>query len=537
MDREEVAKSAEAIPLPVNSVTLTPLDKPKKHIVRSTKVVALMTLISRVLGFVRDMVLALIFGASPAFDAFVVAFKLPNFMRRLFAEGAFSQAFVPVLSEYRVQRPHHDVQKFINHIAGSLGAVLLLIVILAELIAQAIILVFAPGFAKDPLSYHYATHMLYITFPYLLLIAMTAFAGAALNTYHRFALAAFTPTLLNIVMILVAWLWAPHTKEPIYTLAWGVLIGGFVQLFAQYPCLKSIHLLGIPKPSWRDPGVRRVFKLMIPALFGVSVAQLSLLIDNFFASFLQAGSISWLYYSDRLIYFPQGVIGVALATVVLPSLSRHHAKAEGDAYSKTLDWALRVSLLVGLPAAIGLMILSGPILLTLIYRGAFSFFDVTMTTKSLQAFSIGLPAFMVVKILASGFYSRQNIKTPVKIAAFAMIVNLVFNLILVFPLAHAGLALSTSLASIFNSICLFVLLHRSKLFTPSAGWPMLWVRLLSANGIMAILLYWLSGDLQQWLTWGLMARIWHLVLIIVAGMVSYFVCLWVFGLRKAHFRP
>lgn len=512
-------------------------EKPKHRIVRSTGIVAFMTMISRVLGFIRDVVLASIFGAGPMFDAFVVAFKLPNFMRRLFAEGAFSQAFVPVLSEYRVQRAHQEVREFMNHIAGALGFVLLLVVIVAELIAPAIILIFAPGFADDPVRYHYATHMLHITFPYLLLIAMTAFSGAALNTYHRFALAAFTPTLLNVVLIFVAWFWAPHTSYPIYTLAWGVLIGGFVQLFVQYPFLQSIDLLGMPKLVWRDSGVRRVLKLMIPALFGVSVAQLSLLVDNFFASFLQAGSISWLYYSDRLIYLPQGVIGVALATVVLPSLSRHHATGDNEGYSKTLDWALRISLLVSFPAAIGLMILAGPILSTLIHHGAFNDFDVVMTVKSLRAFSIGLPAFMVVKILASGFYSRQNIKTPVKIAAFSMLVNVAFNVLLVAPMAHAGLALSTSIASIFNGLYLFRILQKSKLFTLNPGWLGLWVRLLFANALMAGLLYWMAGDLQQWLTWGVLTRVWHLVFVIAAGITSYFACLWILGLRKAHLRP
>lgn len=532
MDRE-IIKSVSELPL----TSTTAPTKTKHNIVRSTGIVALMTMISRLLGFARDIVLALIFGAGPAFDAFVIAFKLPNFMRRLFAEGAFSQAFVPVLSEYRTHRAQQEVRQFVSHIAGSLGATLLLVVVIAELIAPAIILVFAPGFAQDPVRYHYATHMLHITFPYLLLIAMTAFAGAALNTYNRFALAAFTPTLLNIVLIVVAWFWAPHTQDPIYTLAWGVLIGGVVQLFAQYPFLKSINLLGIPIPNWRDPGVRRVMKLMVPALFGVSVAQVSLLIDSFFASFLQTGSISWLYYSDRLIYLPQGVIGVALATVVLPTLSRHHAESNRDAYSKTLDWALRASLLVGLPAAIGLMLLAGPILSTLIHHGAFTAFDVIMTTKSLQAFSIGLPAFMIVKILASGFYSRQNIKTPVKIAALSVLVNIILNLILIFPLAHAGLALSTSLASVFNAICLCFMLWRLKFYSPTSGWISLGIRLLLANAVMAGVIFWLSGGIQHWLAWNISTRIWHLMLVIVAGIATYFIALWVLGLRKAHFRP
>ncbi len=510
----------------------------KSGIVKSTTIVASMTMLSRVLGFVRDMVFAMTFGAGPAFDAFVVAFKLPNFMRRLFAEGAFSQAFVPVLAEYRSKREPDEVKQFINHIAGTLGLILLVTVIAAELLAPVIVTVFAPGFVNDPLRFHYATHMLHITFPYLLFIALTAFAGATLNTYNRFAVPAFTPVLLNVVLILIAWFWAPHTAHPIYTLAWGVLIGGLVQLLFQFPFLWRIKLFpSRPKPKFKDPGVIRVMKLMIPALFGVSVAQISLLMDNFFASFLQAGSISWLYYSDRLVYLPQGVIGVALATVVLPSLSRFHSKKNTKAYSKTLDWALRSVALAGLPAAIGLLILAGPILATLIYHGAFDATDVLMTAKSLRMFAIGLPAFMLIKVLASAFYSHQNIKTPVKIAAISVAANLIFILVLVFPMKHAGLALSTSLASSLNAVLLFIFLWRLKMYQPNPGWMLLLIRLVAANVLMALVIFWLGGHVTQWLHWGVWSRIWHLVAIIFIGVLVYFVSLLALGLRKSHFRP
>lgn len=504
-------------------------------IARSTATVATMTMLSRLFGFVRDVVLATVFGAGGTFDAFVVAFKLPNFLRRLFAEGAFAQAFVPVLSEYRAKNSQEETRRFMDHIAGTLGLALLVVVALGEILAPFIILIFAPGFTRDPTQYQLATHMLHITFPYILLIALVAFAGATLNTYNRFAIPAFTPVLLNLALILCAWLWAPHTAEPIYTLAWGVLLGGVIQLLFQFPFLRQLKLFPRPRPSWRDSGVRRVLKLMIPALFGVSVAQIGLLMDNFFASFLQPGSISWLYYSDRLIYLPQGVIGVALATVVLPTLSRNHALQDNHRYAKTLDWALRLALLVGLPAAVGLFVLAVPILSTLIHHGAFNNFDVIMSARSLRAFAFGLPAFMLIKILASAFYSRQNIKTPVKIAAIAMAVNLVLILALILPLQHAGLALATSLASIVNATLLLIMLGRHIGYRPQPGLSFILIRLLAANVLMAAIAYWLAGANTAWLNWGIWTRAWHLTLVITLSGLAYFICLLLLGLRKSHF--
>ena len=496
-----------------------------------------MTLISRFLGFARDVVLAIIFGAGPAFDAFVVACKIPNFMRRLFGEGAFAQAFVPVLSEYRSNRTTEEVCEFINHIAGSLGTALLVVVALAEIIAPIIIMVFAPGFVRDPVRLTYATYMLRITSPYLLLIALTAFAGATLNTFGRFAVPAFTPVLLNVAMIAVAWFWAPCASTPIYVLAWGVLIGGVLQLVIQFPFMYRLGILPIPQWQWRDLGVLRVLKLMVPALFGVSVAQISLLIDNLFASFLPAGSISWLYYSDRLTYLPLGVIGVALATVVLPHLSRQYSTKSPAAYSATLDWALRVAMLIGVPAAVGLFILAGPLLATLIYHGAFTAGDVIMARKSLWAFSVGLPGFMLVKILASAFYSRQSIKTPVKIAAITVWVNLILNALLIHQLAHAGLALATSLASSFNAILLLYFLLRRSIYVPVPHWAKLIFQLIFANVAMAFVIAWFSGEMSCWLAWSIGERAWHLTVVILLGFMTYLVALGTLGLRLRDFRP
>lgn len=506
-----------------------------RKLLKSTVVVSSMTLISRLMGFVRDVVFAVIFGAGPAFDAFVIAFKIPNFMRRLFAEGAFAQAFVPVLSEYRMNCSHKETREFINAVVASLGTVLLVIVALIEIIAPIVVMVFSPGFLRDPIRMAYAIHMLRITSPYLLLIALTAFAGATLNTFNRFAVTASTPVLLNISLIVVGLFCSSHVSTPIYVLSWGVLAGGLLQLITQFFGLYRLGLFPIPK--WRlTPGVVRVVKLMVPALFGVSITQIGLLMDNFFASFLPVGSISWLYYSDRLTYLPLGVIGVALATVVLPNLSRHHSTQSVNAYSATLDWALRMAILIGIPAAVALFILASPLLATLIYHGAFTTHDLLMTRNGLWAFSIGLPGFMLLKILASAFYSRQNIKTPVKITVVSVGLNLILNLLLIYPLAHAGLALATSLASTFNAGLLLYFLLRDSIYKPAPNWVKLIFRLILSNFIMAFVIYWVSGNTERWLVWSVGERIWHLLITISLGLLTYLVTLWLSGLRLVDLR-
>lgn len=506
----------------------------RQKLFKSTSVVAGMTMLSRVLGFVRDMILAQIFGAGAVFDAFIIAFKIPNFMRRLFAEGAFSQAFVPILSEFRSKGDQESLQNFVNRIAGTLGLSLLFVVVLAEILAPVIIMIFAPGFVHDPVRYHLALHMIHITFPYLLLISLVAFSGAILNTFGRFSIPAFTPVLLNVSLILVAWFWAPYSTTPIYVLAWGVLIGGVAQLSLQWPYLKKVGLLPKPKPGFSDPGVRRVMRLMVPALFGVSVAQIGLLIDNIFASFLQEGSISWLYFSDRLTYLPLGVIGVSLATVILPSLSRSHNNGSPKAFSASLDWALRCVLLFGLPAAVGLFFLAGPLLSTLFQHRAFTAIDVIMTRKSLMAFSLGLPGFMLVKVLASAFYSQKNIRTPVRIAVVAMLVNLVLNIALIKPMAHAGLALATSIASLFNAVCLVWILLKEKYYCPQKSWGLFLARIGIANSVMALGIAYLAGNYKAWFVWSVSERAMHLSFEIIVGVVIYFSVLYLFGFRFKH---
>lgn len=493
-----------------------------------------MTMLSRIFGFIRDMVTANIFGAGAMFDAFSVAFKIPNFMRRLFAEGSFSQAFVPVLSEYQSKRKHEEVQQFIDAMSGTLGLVLLGVTVLGVVGAPWIVRVFAPGFAQSGDRFELAVTMLRITFPYLMLVSLTALSGAVLNTYSRFWVSAFTPILLNISMILAAIYLAPSFKTSIIALAWGVFIAGIIQLLFQIPFLRRLHLLPRPRINFQDPGVMRVIKLMVPALFGVSVGQLNLLIDTLFASLLVVGSVSWLYYSDRLMEFPLGVFGVAISTVILPHLSRHHATESQADFSLTLDWALRAVLIIGLPAAVVLAVMSGPMLSTLFQHGHFGSYDVTMAQKSLTMFAIGITPFMLVKILAAGFYAKQDLRTPVKVGVVAMVTNSILNCILIWPLAHAGIALSTSLAAVVNAGCLYHYLRKQQIYQPRAGWSVFAMRILLANTCIAVWLWFGAGSLNEWLVQHSWWRITHLTILLGGAVVLYFAALWLSGLRLHH---
>ncbi|OGT19280.1 MAG: murein biosynthesis integral membrane protein MurJ, partial [Gammaproteobacteria bacterium RBG_16_57_12] len=420
-----------------------------KHLLKSTAVVGFMTLISRVLGLARDMVIARFFPIGAGTDAFFVAFKIPNFLRRLFAEGSFSQAFVPVLSEYRATRSDDEVRRLADHVAGTLAGVLFLVTLAGVLAAPLLIVLFAPGFMDDQPKLMLAADMLRITFPYILFISLASLASGVLNTYGRFAVPALTPVFLNLAMIGAAIWLAPLFDPPVLALAWGVFIGGVVQLLFQLPFLYRLRLL--PRPRWgmADAGVRRILSLMGPSIFAVSVTQINLLINTVIASFLITGSVSWLYYSDRLVEFPLGVFGVALATVILPALSRKHAAAAPEEFSHTLDWALRWVALIGIPATLGLAMLSGPLLCALFQYGAFDSRDLEMSRLSLMAYSLGLLGFILVKVLVPGFYARQDTRTPVRVAVIALVSNLIMSMAFVMPMVrldipgpHAGLALA-----------------------------------------------------------------------------------------------
>jgi putative peptidoglycan lipid II flippase len=496
-----------------------------------------MTFISRVLGLLRDMVFAR-FGVDAGMDAFFVAFKIPNFMRRLFAEGAFSQAFVPVLSEYKTQRQPAEVRALVDHVAGTLTGLLGLLVLVAVLASPVLVLVFAPGFWSDPLKFDLTAYMLRFTFPYLLFMALVAFAAGVLNSYGRFAAAAFTPVWLNVVLIGVALVVAPSLDEPMIALSWGVLAAGFVQLLFLLPALARIRLL--PRPRWglADPGVRKILKLMVPGIIGSSVSQINLLFDTLLASFLITGSVSWLYYADRLVEFPLGIFGIALATVILPVLSRAHASQSPAEFSRTLDAGLRWVLLIGIPAAAGLIVLAQPVLSTLFEYEDFLAHDVKMAGLALIAYGLGLPGFMLVKVLAPAFYSRQDTKTPVKVAIRALISNMVMNILFVVPLvllkvpgAHAGLALATALASYINAGLLYRHLRHDAVYQPRAGWVRLLLQILFASTIMVMLVLWGIPAADNWSVMSAAQRASSLGLWIAAGVAAYLVGLRLAGLR------
>jgi putative peptidoglycan lipid II flippase len=507
-----------------------------KSLFRSTTVVSGITALSRILGFLRDMLVAQLFGATPAIDAFYVAFRIPNFMRGLFAEGAFAQAFVPVLSEYRQLRSIDEAKQFICRMQGILAFILCCITVLAMLFTPWLTTLFAPGFVKDPQRFELTTHMLRITFPYLFLISMTAFYASVLNAYGTFGAASFTPVLLNLMMILAALCLSPHFAQPVVGLAWGVVLAGVMQFLFLMPFLSYRKLLLIPSLVWRDPGVRKVTKLLVPALFGVSVAQISLLLDTLFASFLPTGSITWLYYSDRLVYFPLGIFGVALATVILPHLSRKYVAQSSKEFSSAMDWALRSVLVIAIPSSIGLYMLATPLFAALFQYGKFHAHDVEMASLSLRAYALGLPAFMLVKVLASGFYARQDIKTPVRVAIAALLVNMLLNVTLIWHFKHQGLALATALASIVNAgLLCWYLISRGD-YQLQSGWGRYLLQLCTAGVAVVGLLAWWSPPAAVWIDWVWQQRILHLLGLLVAAMAVYFVCLYAVGIRLRDFR-
>jgi putative peptidoglycan lipid II flippase len=511
------------------------------RLLKSTSVVGGMTLVSRIMGLARDMVFSRLFGAGPIMDAFFVAFKIPNLLRRFFAEGAFSQAFVPVIGEYRANRDEQELKQLIAGVSGTLGLVLVVVTAIGVVAAPVMIMVFAPGFHGEGDRYDLAVQMLRFTFPYILFISLTGLAGSILNTFGRFAVPAFTPVLLNLVMIASAIWIVPLLPVPGLGLAVGVFLAGVAQLAFQVPFLARMGLLVRPRWQPKLEGVRRIGKLMLPAIFGSSVAQINILVDTVIASFLQAGSISWLYYSDRMMEFPLGVFGIALATVILPGLSRNHARAESQNFSATLDWALRLTLMIAVPAAVGLFVLAGPILVTVFFGGAFDARDVAMAELSLQAFALGLMGFSLVKVLAPGYFARQDTRTPVRFGVIALVTNASLNIILVivltrwdYPAPHAGLAFATGVAALLNAFLLFRGLRRADVLRLAPGWGRWLLMLTLGNVAMVLVLQYLLPSSEMWMQWHSLERVANLTILILAGAATYLLALWLSGVRPRH---
>ncbi|MBB3063036.1 murein biosynthesis integral membrane protein MurJ [Microbulbifer rhizosphaerae] len=531
-----------------------PPDTPQKpseksgaaRLLHGSSIVGGATFLSRIAGLARDIVVARFVGASDAADAFIVAFKIPNFFRRLFAEGAFAQAFVPVLAEYRKRGGIAAARELNDRVAGALGGSLLMVTLFAVVCAPLVTGLFAFGWwwhGSEQEKFALATEMLRITFPYLMLISLTGFAGAVLNSFDRFAVPALTPVLLNLVLIAAATVAAGWFEPAVLALAWGVFAAGVVQLLFQVPFLVRQGLLPRPRWDWEYPGVRKILRLMAPAIFGVSVTQISLLLDTFLASFLPSGSVSWLYYSDRLTELPLGVFGVAVATVILPSLSRQHADGDPRRFRHTLDWALRSVTLISLPAAVALIVLAEPLLTTLFLHGdEMTVRDMQMAAWSLRAYSLGLLAFMLIKVLAPGYFARQNTYTPVRFGLIAISAKMVLSLALVIPLnyyfrlGHMGLALATAAQAAINAWLLYKGLRRDDVYRPEAGWGRYLLRLLLANLAMVALLLVALHYWPEWSDWSWWQRAWRMGLLVAAGAGTYVLVLLASGLRPRHFR-
>ena len=497
--------------------------------------VSSLTMVSRVLGYVRDFFIARVFGAGLLTDAFFVAFKIPNLLRRLFAEGAFSQAFVPILAEYKNKSALAETRTLIDAISTVLFLALVVAAALGVALAPLIVYLTAPGFAAEPEKFAVTVQLLRITFPYIVFISLVALSAGILNTWNRFAVPAITPALLNVAFIVGAAFFAGYFDPPILVLAWAVFAGGVLQLLFQIPFLMKMKLL----PRWRldlsHPGVRRVLFLMAPAAFGVSVSQISLVLNQIFASFLPTGSVSWLYYADRLMELPAGVLGVAVGTILLPSLSKYHASANPAEYSRLLDWGLRITVLLAVPAAAALAVLALPLIAMLFQYGRFGVDDAWMTRQALVAYSFGLVGMILVKILAPGFYARQNVRTPVKIGLVTLVATQLMNLGLVGPLRHAGLALAIGLGACLNAGLLYFYLRRSNIFVPQPGWPLFILKVLAAVSFMAIVLFSTMGEPAWWLQatgWLKVSAVLGLVLL---GTAAYAACLLAFGFRPRDF--
>jgi len=510
---------------------------------KAASTVSLLTLVSRIAGLVRELLIASTFGASAMTDAFNVAFRIPNLFRRLFAEGAFSQAFVPVLAASKAREGEAETKLLIDRVATLLTWALLLVCAAGVAAAPVLVWAMASGLKQEPRGFEAAVFMTRWMFPYIGFMSLVALSSGVLNTWRHFAVPAATPVLLNLAMITAAWLGAPwfkaHGIEPVYALSAGVMLGGALQLAVQVPALLRLGLLprigwnwAVIQAAWADPATKAIAKLMVPALLGVSVAQISLLINTQIASHLTPGSVSWLTYADRLMEFPTALLGVAIGVVLTPQLAA--AKAAGDAarYSAMLDWGLRIVVLMTVPCAVALLTFAQPLVATLYHYGAFSERDVLQTTSALMGYGAGLLGLVAIKVLAPGFYASQDIKTPVRIAVVVLVITQLLNLVLVPLFQQAGLALAIGFGALINALSLLVGLVRRGSYKPAPGWALFALQVLAASALLAVFLVWAAGSVN-WV--GLKShyfqRIWYFTLSLFASAAIYFLVLRVSGLK------
>ena len=514
---------------------------------KSASLVSLLTLASRITGLVRELLVASTFGASALTDAFNVAFRIPNMLRRLFAEGAFSQAFVPVLAGVREKEGDAATRQMVDQIATVLVWALIITCVIGVAAAPALVWAMAAGLKQNPQGFETAVVLTRWMFPYIAFMSLVALAAGILNTWKRFAVPAATPVLLNLAMILAAWQGAPWFAsmglEPIYALAGGVMLGGVLQLGVQIPALARIGMMPRPhlgwggiKAAWNHPGTRRVVTLMLPALLGVSVAQISLLINTQIASHLATGSVSWLTYADRLMEFPTAMLGVALGVVLLPQLSAARAADDHQRYSNLLDWGLRLVVLLAVPCAVALLTFAKPLVAVLYHYGAFTAADVRQTSMALAGYGAGLLGLIAIKVLAPGFYASQDIKTPVKIAIVVLVLTQLMNLAFVPLLAHAGLALAIGLGAMINAAWLLIGLLRRGAYKPSPGWARFALQVVAASVLLAVFLSWSATSLDWTGFEGQrLLRVGALTLCVLGAMVIYFASLLLSGVNLRQF--
>jgi putative peptidoglycan lipid II flippase len=519
------------------------IKKSKNKLIHSTIIVSSMTMLSRVFGLIRDVVFARFFGVSVVMDAFIVANRIPNMLRRFFAEGAFNQGFIPVIADYKEKHNHAEVKLLVDSVAGTFGLILFIVSLIGVIMAPILVSIVAPGFIMDDGRFDLATLMLRFTFPYLMFISLTAFAGGILNTYGKFSVPAFTPVILNITLILAVIFVAPELTSPGLALAYAVFIAGIIQLIFQLPFLSKINL--IPRPRWRigHEGIRRIGKLMAPAIFGSSVAQINILVSGIIASMLGIGKISLLYYSDRIMELPLSLFGIALATVTMPFLSRQYAQKSMDKFASVIDWSMRLVFLFVVPAAIGIFLLAEPMIAVIYYGGMFDQTNVEMTALSLRAFAIGLIGFSFVKILSPAYFAREDTKTPVKIGLICLSLNLVLGVSfayyltqLNFPGAHAGLALAISIAALLNALLLYIGLRKNKILQAGKNWFNFLLKIFIANLAMFFCLSYTQKPLYWWLSLGLSDRLISLLFTIIISMLVYFTVLFLSGIKLDSLR-